>query len=326
MFAPMQLQIPSPIQQIIEPLYEKMGVQVFVKREDLIHPLISGNKWRKLKYNLQKAAEEGKQHIVTFGGAYSNHVLATAAAAQALGLQASAIIRGEAQENIVLNYCKSAGMQLHFADRASYTNKNECIERFFKGNSDIFVIPEGGASPEGVQGCEEILAESNEGFDHIFCAAGTGTTAAGLYSYIQKNKLTTTLNVVPVLKGGDFIRNEIANYSSIQDQLELHTPYHFGGYAKSTDELLQFILAFYKQHKISLDQVYTGKVVFGLHDLIANGYFAQGSRILWLHTGGLTGLSGVKAELEKIDPNFAEVLGKNDPFHFQQSVYASTKT
>jgi 1-aminocyclopropane-1-carboxylate deaminase len=320
MFVPMQLQIPSPIQQIVEPLYEKMGVQVFVKREDLIHPLISGNKWRKLKYTLKKAAEEGKQHIVTFGGAYSNHVLATAAASQALGLQASAIIRGEAQENNVLDYCRSVGMQLHFVDRASYTDKNECIERFFKGNTRIFVIPEGGASPEGVQGCEEILAESNDSFDHIFCAAGTGTTAAGLYSYIQKNKLTTTLNVVPVLKGGDFIRNEIANYISIQDQLELHTPYHFGGYAKSTDELLRFIIAFYQQHKILLDQVYTGKMVFGLHDLIANGNFARGSRILWLHTGGLTGLHGIKTDLEQLDPNFADVLSKNDPFHFNQSV------
>lgn len=320
MFVPMQLQIPSPIQQLVEPLYEKMGLQVFVKREDLIHPLISGNKWRKLKYTLKKAAEEGKQHIVTFGGAYSNHVVATAAAAQALGLQASAIIRGEVQENNVLDYCRSVGMQLHFVDRASYTNKNACIERFFNGNSDIFVIPEGGASPEGVQGCKEILAESKENFDHIFCAAGTGTTAAGLYSYIQKNKLIATLHVVPVLKGGDFIRNEITNYISIQDKLELHTRYHFGGYAKSTDELLRFIIAFYQQHTILLDQVYTGKMVFGLHDLIAHGYFARGCRILWLHTGGLTGLHGIKTDLEQLDPNFAEVLSKNDPFHFKQSV------
>jgi 1-aminocyclopropane-1-carboxylate deaminase len=198
------------------------------------------------------------------------------------------------------------------------TNKNECIERFFKGTTKIFVIPEGGASPEGVQGCEEILAESNDSFDHIFCAAGTGTTAAGLYSYIQKNKLTTKLHVVPVLKGGDFIRNEIANYISIQDQLELHAPYHFGGYAKSTDELLQFILAFYQQHKILLDQVYTGKMVFGLHDLISNGYFNRGSRIIWLHTGGLTGLYGVKKELIEIDVTFAELLGKSNEINFNK--------
>lgn len=326
MFAPMQLHIPSPIQQLFDPLYEKMGVQVFVKREDLIHPLISGNKWRKLKYTLKKAAEEGKQHIVTFGGAYSNHVLATAAATQALSLQASAIIRGEDQDNEVLTYCRSVGMKLYFVDRASYTDKNECIEHFFKGNTAIFVIPEGGATPEGVLGCEEILAENNESFDHIFCAAGTGTTAAGLYSYIQKNKLNTTLHVVPVLKGGDFIRNELAKHISTKEQLELHTGYHFGGYAKSTDELLQFIVAFYQVHQVLLDQVYTAKLVFGVHDLIAKGYFARGSRILWLHTGGLTGLSGVKADLYQIDPNFAEVLSKHDPFHFQQSSLPSTKT
>lgn len=319
MFAPMQLHIPSHIQQLFEPLYEKMGVQVFVKREDLIHPLISGNKWRKLKYTLKKATEEEKQHIVTFGGAYSNHVLATAAAAQALGLQASAIIRGEDQDNEVLNYCRSVGMKLYFVDRASYTDKNECIEHFFKGNTAIFVIPEGGASPEGVKGCEEILAETENTFDHIFCAAGTCTTAAGLYSYIQKKGLNSTLNVVPVLKGGDFIRNELAKHISIKEQLELHTDYHFDGYAKSTDELLRFIIAFYQQHQVLLDQVYTAKMVFGLHDLIAKGYFARGSRILWLHTGGLTGLSGVKADLYQIDPNFAEVLSKHDPFLFRQS-------
>lgn len=311
MFVPMQLHLPSPIQQLVEPLYEKMGVQVFVKREDLIHPLISGNKWRKLKYSFQKAAEEGKQHVVTFGGAYSNHVLATAAAAQVLGLQASAIIRGEDQHNEVLNYCKSVGMELHFVDRLSYTDKNKCLERFFKGNTQIFVIPEGGASPEGVQGCEEILAESNESFDHIFCAAGTGTTASGLYSYIQKNKLNTTLHVVTVLKAGDFIRNEIAHYLPIKEQLELHTLYHFGGYGKSTAELLRFIVAFYHRHQVLLDQVYTAKLVFGLHDLIAKGYFAPSSRILWLHTGGLKGLHGVKKELVEIDVTFAELLGKS---------------
>ena len=319
MFVPMQLHLPSPIQQLVEPLYKKMGVEVFVKREDLIHPLISGNKWRKLKYTLNKAADEGKQHVVTFGGAYSNHVLATAVAAKALSLQASAIIRGEEQQNEVLNYCKLAGMKLYFVDRLSYTDKKGCIERFFKGNTAIFVIPEGGASPEGVKGCKEILGENNETFDHIFCAAGTGTTAAGLYSYIQKNKLNTTLHVVPVLKSGDFIRNELAKHISIKEQLELHTGYHFGGYAKSTDELLQFIVAFYQEHQVLLDQVYTGKLVFGIHDLIAKGYFARGSRILWLHTGGLTGLHGVKTNLKRIDPNFAEVLGKHDPFHFQQS-------
>jgi 1-aminocyclopropane-1-carboxylate deaminase len=320
MFVLMQLHLPSPIQQLVEPLYEKMGVQVFVKREDLIHPLISGNKWRKLKYSLQKAAEVGKQHIVTFGGAYSNHVLATAAVAQAQGLQASAIIRGEDQQNQVLNYCKSAGMKLYFVDRLSYTDKNECLERIFKDNTEIFVIPEGGASPEGVLGCEEILAENTENFDHIFCAAGTGTTAAGLYSYIQKNKLNTKLHVVPVLKGGDFIRNELAKHISINDQLELHTLYHFGGYGKSTTELLRFIIHFYHMHQVLLDQVYTGKLVFGMHDLIAKGYFARGSRILWLHTGGITGLNGVKTDLKRMDPNFAEVLNKHDPFHFHQSV------
>ncbi len=311
MFVPMQLHLPSPIEQLEEPLYEKMGVQIFVKREDLIHPLISGNKWRKLKYSLQKAAEEGKQHVVTFGGAYSNHVLATAVAAQALGLQASAIIRGEDQHNEVLNYCKSVGMKLHFVDRLSYTDKNECLERFFKDNTEIFVIPEGGASSEGVQGCEEIMAENIESFDHIFCAAGTGTTAAGLYSYIQKNNLNTTLHVVPVLKNGDFIQNEIANHISIKERFTLHTGYHFGGYAKSTTELLRFIIGFYHSHQILLDQVYTGKMVFGLHDLIAKRYFAPSSRILWLHTGGLTGLHGVKKELVEIDVTFAELLDKS---------------
>jgi 1-aminocyclopropane-1-carboxylate deaminase len=123
-----------------------------------------------------------------------------------------------------------------------------------------------------------------------------------------------------VLKGGDFIRYELAKHISIKEQLELHTRYHFGGYGKSTTELLRFIIHFYHMHKVLLDQVYTAKLVFGLHNLISNGYFTHGSRILWLHTGGLTGLSGVKSELEKIDPNFAVVVNKNDPFHFQKSI------
>ena len=289
MFVPMQLHLPSPIQQLVEPLYEKMGVEVFVKREDLIHPLISGNKWRKLKYTLNKAADEGKQHVVTFGGAYSNHVLATAVAAKALSLQASAIIRGEEQQNEVLNYCKLAGMKLYFVDRLSYTDKKGCIERFFKGNTAIFVIPEGGASPEGVKGCKEILGENNETFDHIFCAAGTGTTAAGLYSYIQKNKLNTTLHVVPVLKSGDFIRNELAKHISIKEQLELHTGYHFGGYAKHSPALIDFMNDCYKKMELPLDFVYTAKLVYGVEDLATNGKFDPTSKILIIHSGGLQG-------------------------------------
>lgn len=289
------MQLPSPIHQIF---YN--GIVLSVKRDDLIDPFISGNKWRKLKYILQNAATKNKNHLVTFGGAYSNHLLATAAAAAKFQLKATAFVRGEEVGNEILALCKLFGMQLRFVDRESYRNKPELFKRYFANDEDAYFIDEGGASEEATIGCAEIISELTEPFDYIFCAAGTGTTAAGLLKGINKLKLNTQLHVIPVLKGGDFIREEIARYEQDLDKLYLHTDYHFGGYAKTTPELISFVKDFSSKTGILADPIYTGKMFYAINDLIAKKQVSKDARILAVHTGGLFGILGKLAEFEKI--------------------------
>ncbi|MFM6975810.1 MAG: 1-aminocyclopropane-1-carboxylate deaminase/D-cysteine desulfhydrase [Sphingobacteriaceae bacterium] len=304
----MVFQIPSPIQQINDPLFVQKGLSVFVKRDDLIHPQISGNKWRKLKYSIQKAELENKTHLVTFGGAFSNHLLATAAAAMHLGLKCTGIVRGEPVENETLIQCRAMGMNLIFIDRETYRDKSGYFEHHFQNDNQAYFINEGGASAEAVWGCEELITELPETFDHLFCSAGTGTTAAGIFSGIKKQNLKTRLHVIPALKDGGFLREEIAVYTTVNEQLTFHLNYHFGGYAKSNRALLQFIVNFYLNNQILLDPVYTGKLVFGLYDLIKNDQFEKGAKILWIHTGGLLGLLGMQQKFEEISPGFGQIF------------------
>lgn len=265
-----------------------------VKRDDLIDPYISGNKWRKLKYILAKAKAENKTHLVTFGGAYSNHLVATAAAAARSDLKATAFVRGEAVKNEMLLLCSLFGMELIFTDRESYRNKHQLFENHFADNQQAFFVDEGGASIEATLGCAEIIGELTETYDHIFCAAGTGTTAAGLLKGLQKQQLHTKLHVIPVLKGGAFIADEIARYTPIDKQLELHLDYHFGGYAKNTPELIHFIKTFTAQTGLLLDPVYTAKMFYAIFDLEKEGKLHRDERILAIHTGGLMGLFGMQ--------------------------------
>lgn len=314
MFVPMHLQIPSPVDALTDPLFDQKKIQVFVKRDDLIHPIISGNKWRKLKYLLQKASQNNQKTILTYGGAYSNHLLATAEACRLLGFNAVGIVRGEEQENHTLNYCRAAGMQLIFVTRSEYKDKESCLKHYVpKPDEHIVVLPEGGATPEGFAGCKEILAECAQKFDHIFCAAGTGTTAAGLYAYIKENDLKSTLNVVPVLKEGAFIRKEIERYLPTDEKVQVHTQYHGGGYGKTNSELVQFIVRFYQKHRILLDQVYTAKMMYGLYQLVEQDYFTPNSSILAIHTGGLYGLLSIGDKLSAIDPHFTQILRSLEP-------------
>lgn len=280
----------SPLQQLKQPIRS----QIQVKRDDLIDPYISGNKWRKLKYILQKAEQNKKTHLVTFGGAYSNHLVATAAACARAGLQSSAFVRGEEIDNEMLMLCRLYGMSLKFTDRASYKNKQLLFDEHYGNQHNAFFVDEGGASPEGTMGCAEIIAELPFETDHIFCAAGTGTTAAGLLKGIQEQGLKTQLHVVPVLKGGAFLAKEIARYHTDLKALQLHTDYHFGGYAKTSPELIRYIQTFTAEEGILLDPVYTGKMFFALEDLIRAGAFKKDERIVALHTGGLLGLLGMK--------------------------------
>lgn len=280
----------SPVQKInIHPFNN-----FFVKRDDLIDPYISGNKWRKLKYILQKAKAASKTHLVTFGGAYSNHLVATAAAAARSGFKATAFVRGEEVKNEMLLICSLYGMELIFTDRESYRNKTELYKSYFGLNSDTYFIDEGGASAEAVRGCSEIIHELKETYDNIFVAAGTGTTAAGLLKGIQEQGLNTKLHVIPVLKGGSFIADEIAVYAEMSNHLCLHTDYHFGGYAKTSPELLAFIKKFTRDTGILIDPVYTAKMFYAIFDLCKLNQIPSTNRILAIHTGGLLGLLGMK--------------------------------
>jgi 1-aminocyclopropane-1-carboxylate deaminase len=287
--------INSPFHQL-----RHSDIGLWVKRDDLIDPYISGNKWRKLKYILEKAIRVNKLHLVTFGGAYSNHLLATAAAAARSGFRATAFVRGEPVENEVLLLCRLYGMKLIFTNREEYKNKPALFKEFFKDDATAFFIDEGGASPEAVKGCAEILDELPDDIDHLFCAAGTGTTAAGLLKAIHKKKLKTQLHVIPVLKGGDFIANEIYNYTGNVEQLNLHTDYHFGGYAKTQPELLEFMTRFIAREGILIDPVYTAKMFYAIFDLEKKNYFKKDDKIVALHTGGLLGILGKKEKLEEI--------------------------
>jgi 1-aminocyclopropane-1-carboxylate deaminase len=280
----------SPVQH----LSHSILTELWVKRDDLIDPYISGNKWRKLKYILQDSISKGKNHLVTFGGAYSNHLVATAAAASKNGLKSTGFVRGEQVENEMLLLCKLYGMKLLFIDRETYKDKQACYNLHFKTNSFSYYIPEGGASSQAVTGCAEIIDELPPDMVHLFCAAGTGTTAAGLLKGLQERGSKAKLHVIPVLKGGAFIKNEIQKYVTISDHLTLHTEYHFGGYAKTKPSLLEFMKSFISMHGMLVDPVYTAKMFFAIDDLAIKGELNARDKIIALHTGGLLGIMGMK--------------------------------
>jgi 1-aminocyclopropane-1-carboxylate deaminase len=288
------LEFYSPVHQIKNSLFEEKGLEVFIKRDDLIHPIISGNKWRKLKYLLKQAQAGNKTHLVTFGGAYSNHLLATAAAAAKFGFKATGIVRGEPVDNDTLFLCRLHGMNLLFTDRESYRDKLTLFKKHFGDTPEAFFIDEGGASVEGAKGCSELIDELAETYDHIFCACGTGTTAAGIINGIQSRGLSSQFHAVPVLKNGGFIRDQISKFLRIPANYHLHTNYHFGGYGKTEERLIEFIKQFVASTGILIEPVYTGKMLFAVYDLAAKDYFKPGSRILAIHSGGIWGLLGMK--------------------------------
>lgn len=290
----LNLEIFSPVHQIKNQLFDEQGIKVFLKRDDLIHPIISGNKWRKLKYILKQAQAENKTHLVTFGGAYSNHLLATAAAAAKFGFKATGIVRGDEVNNDTLFLCRLHGMNLVFTDRESYRDKPALFNKHFGNDNDAFFIDEGGSSAEGAKGCSELVDELTEPYDHIFCACGTGTTAAGIINGIQQHKLSAQFNAVPVLKNGGFMRGEIDRFLTTPADYKLHTDYHFGGYGKTDERLIQFIKKFVAETGILIEPVYTGKMLYAIYDLAAKNYFKPGSKILAIHSGGIWGLLGMK--------------------------------
>lgn len=277
----------TPVQQINDFKLNGKGIELFVLREDLNHPYISGNKLHKLRYNLEEAKRQGKDTLLTFGGAYSNHIAATAAAGKELGFKTIGIIRGEEDiTNLTLNFAKKCGMQLQFIDRSSYREKHTVtfIDNLKKKQGDFYLLPEGGSNELAVKGCAEILSNIALDFDVVCCSVGTGVTLAGLIRSLKKNQKAIGFSS---LKGGAFLNKEVEKYlSDNKNNWQIATDYHFGGYAKATAELKEFIKAFTAQHAIPLDHVYTGKMLYGIYDMIVKNRFSSGTKILAVHTGG----------------------------------------
>ena len=262
-----------------------------IKREDMNHPFVSGNKWWKLKYNLEEAKRQNKKTLLTFGGAYSNHIYATAAAAHELNFESIGIIRGE--ETLPLNYtlefAKEQGMRIHYVSREAYRKKSEpeFIQQLQNQFGDFYLIPEGGTNELAVKGVEEFARTIGNEFDYLCCAVGTGGTIAGMIRGIDMDKEILGFSV---LKGGEFLKNEIEKFlHEWYGNWVLHTSYHHGGYAKTSEPLLSFMNNFKAKHGIPLDHVYTGKLFWGVMEEIKSGRFKKGSRVLILHSGGLQG-------------------------------------
>ncbi|MDO5979738.1 1-aminocyclopropane-1-carboxylate deaminase/D-cysteine desulfhydrase [Flavivirga spongiicola] len=285
-------------QQVSVP--DNKGAELFIKREDEIHPFVSGNKYRKLKYNLLEAKKKGFKTLLTFGGAFSNHIAAVASAGNLLGFKTIGVIRGNELEdkisdNETLSFAKQNGMQFKFVSRADYRDKTSkaFLAKLKEEFNDFYLIPEGGTNILAIKGCEEILTEADNVFDYICCAVGTGGTISGL---INCSKPSQQVLGFPALKG-DFLRQDISKFVA-KTNWDLITDYHFGGYAKINEELVTFINQFKKTNAIPLDPVYTGKMMFGVFDLINKDYFKKDSKILAIHTGGLQGIKGMNSVLK----------------------------
>ncbi len=271
-----------------------------IKREDLIHPFISGNKYRKLKYNLLQAHQEKQTTLLTFGGAFSNHIAAVAAAGKEYGFRTIGIVRGEelegkVAENPTLQFARNCGMELDFISRETYRKKEEpeFLENLNKKWGSFYLLPEGGTNALAVKGCQEILNEADAEFDFICCAVGTGGTISGL---INSTKSHQKVLGFPALKG-DFLNEEIRKFAT-NNRWELIKEYHFGGYGKITSELVGFINKQFLETKVPFDPIYTGKMFFGVIDLIQKNYFPKGSKILLIHTGGIQGIQGMNIQLK----------------------------
>ena len=285
--------------------FDEKNIEIWLKREDLLHPEVSGNKFRKLKYNVLEAKKLQKQRILTFGGAFSYHIAATAAAGKLYGIPTIGVIRGEElakdlqqtlKSNPTLKFASSCGMDFHFVSREDFRRKNDpdFIESLYAAFGDFYLVPEGGTNEFAIKGCEEILSEKDKNFDLICIAAGTGGTASGLINASGENQKVLAFSALK----GDFLKDEIGRFSN-KKNWTLVSDEHFGGYAKINEELVSFINEFKTEFGIQLDPVYTGKMMFGVFEMIKKNQVPENSRILAIHTGGLQGIAGMNRRLEK---------------------------
>jgi 1-aminocyclopropane-1-carboxylate deaminase len=292
------LQLPSPLQKLYDATFDEKGLKVFVKRDDLIHHEISGNKWRKLKYNLLNAKVLGYESILTFGGAYSNHIYATAAAGKYFGFETIGIIRGdELNENSseTLRFAIDCGMKLHFVSRSDYREMRENSKNhsLIHSHTHSKLIPEGGTNEFALGGVGEMLDEITEQLgvvpDYVICPVGTGGTIAGI---IAKSNPKTTVLGICVLKNGCYLEKEINqlvenNIGEQKGNFEILWDEHHGGYAKKTPQLMNFMEEFEAKYSFQIESIYSGKMFFAFDELMNQNYFIPNSRIVLIHTGGL---------------------------------------
>jgi len=282
--------------EISLPVLDEKEVRLFIKRIDKVHPFVSGNKWFKLKYNLFEAEKQGINTLLTFGGAYSNHIAASAFAAQEKGLKSIGIIRGEEHLplNPTLRFATENGMKLHYVSRSYYREKTsiDFLEKLKAQFGDFYLIPEGGTNELAIQGAAEIL-DTNDTQDYICCAVGTGGTIAGI---INASNDKQTVIGFPAIKGMDALEKDIKIWTNTTNY-RIITSYVGSGYAKISIGLVKFINEFDATHNIPLDSIYTGKMMMAILDLVAKDYFPKGSSILAIHTGGLQGNKGMSERL-----------------------------
>lgn len=294
----------SILQAIEIPDLVQRGIKLYVKRDDLIHNEVSGNKWRKLKYNIEQVYQGKFEGVFTFGGAFSNHLVATASACNQLGLKSIGFVRGNEltiNSNDKLKRCYELGMELRFLSREEYALRNDkqYIHEIQSENLGFYPIPEGGANYLGVIGCQEIVKEIEIEIDHLFIAQGTTTTSCGV---LMGKHSHTKLHVIPVLKGFhsketmvDILKYALLDEdyaNELVDDVIVHSEFHFGGYGKYTDELIHFIKDIYSGYQLPLDFVYTGKAFYGMiEELRSDNY--DNKTVVFIHTGGLQGNKGM---------------------------------
>ncbi|MCK9480535.1 MAG: pyridoxal-phosphate dependent enzyme [Bacteroidia bacterium] len=277
--------LPSPLQKIEKALFEEHQIDVFIKRDDLIHPFVSGNKIRKLKGWLTEAQRTQSHTLVTFGGAYSNHLIATAFAATIFGFKNIGIVRGEEQPmNMVLKHCQLFGMEIYYVNREQYRKKDECFNSMFGNKQGFLYVPEGGGGLPGRIGFEDFIIESEMNADHFVIAAGTGTSAKGIADALLKNNNThSTVWALATVKDQSLTKLASSNLNFLFD-------YTGKGFGKFDNTLINFIQDEFRTTGVLFDPVYTAKAWKGFLDLVKKGTFKKNAKVIFVHTGGLTGL------------------------------------
>lgn len=293
----------SPLQELTDPFSSRVPIRLYLKRDDRLHPQMSGNKWRKLKYNLLAARAQDQHALLTFGGAYSNHLYATAAAGRAFGFRTIGVVRGDElasqPRNTTLTFCESCGMHLHFISRADYRRKDEpgFLTDLTRRFGPCYILPEGGSNQLALQGTAEIMPEVvgqlGASPDYVACAVGTGSTLAGMAASAPLGTKVLGVGVLTAAAGLPLVRTVLTGRPGGVWQV---VDYALGGYAKTTPDLLAFIQAFERKTGVLLEPVYTGKLLYGLYDLARQGYFSENATVVAVHTGGLQGrISKLKA-------------------------------